>query len=162
MRGPSLRKYTRQLWSRMACNSLPDPIPNLLIRCVFFLSPSPSFALTFQQNSLKWELAVPLKIHLKANMSSISFCGRMICAVENAVFYRLSQRNSLCIPHSLCCWQPLRFLITAAQLSLCRTEPRDKWEWPSWQIEYHHLGVTAFRLVWGEGKRHGEGFHLFV
>lgn len=38
MRGPSLRKYKRQLWSRMACNSLPDPIPNLLIRCFFFLS----------------------------------------------------------------------------------------------------------------------------
>lgn len=38
MRGTSLRKYTQQLWSRMACNSLPDPIPNLLIRWVFFLS----------------------------------------------------------------------------------------------------------------------------
>lgn len=75
MRGPSLRKYTRQLWSRMACNSSPDPIPNLLIRCFFSLR-SPSFALTFQQNSLKWELAVPLKIHLKPNMSSISFCWR--------------------------------------------------------------------------------------
>lgn len=36
MRGPSLRKYKRQLWSRMACNSLPDPIPNLQIRCFFF------------------------------------------------------------------------------------------------------------------------------
>lgn len=129
MRGPSLRKYTLQLWSRMACNSLPDPIPNLLIRCFFSPSPSPSFALTFLHNSLKWELAVPLKIHLKPNMSSISFCRRDEYArLANAVCFRL-------------CWGNFTYLSLSLSLSVTTSEISDHscsiefvWDRAAWQM----------------------------
>lgn len=128
MRGPSLRKYTLQLWSRMACNSLPDPIPNLLIRCFFFPSPSPSpsFALTFLHNSLKWELAVPLKIHLKPNMSSISFCRRGEYARSAMLSAAGWAEETLGIPLSLS--------VTTSEISDHSCSIEFVWDRAAWQM----------------------------
>lgn len=129
MRGPSLRKYTRQLWSRMACNSSPDPIPNLLIRC-FFL-PLSLLCSNLPAELTQMGTCCPIKDTFKAK-HVIRFI------LQERGYVRLKTLSTtgwaaeiLCIPLSLCRWQPLRSLITAAQLSLCRTELRDKWEWPS-------------------------------
>lgn len=115
MRGPSLRKYKRQLWSRMACNSLPDPIPNLLIRCFFFLS------LALLCSNLPAELTqmgtcCPIKDTFKAKhvihfiLQEEGMWGWECCLVRD-------EPRKLCL-FSLCRWQLLRSLITAAQ-SVC-------------------------------------------
>lgn len=84
MRGPSLRNSKWQLWSGIACNSSPDPIPNLPIRCFFFHSSNLPAELT------EMGTRCPIKDTFKPNMSSVLFCQRRLRGVENAVCFRPS------------------------------------------------------------------------